>query len=58
MIEKYAETRSEQKLAREAEEARERAEQGRDRAESVLNDAMNSMPQGAMIVVRRHRGVR
>ena len=37
-------------FAREAQAARERAEQGRDRAESTLNDAMNSMPQGVMIV--------
>lgn len=37
-------------FAREAQAARERAEKGRDRAESVLNDAMNSMPQGLMII--------
>ena len=39
-----------QEIALEAQKARERAEQGRDRAESTLNDAMNSMPQGVMIV--------
>lgn len=37
-------------FAREAQVARERAEKGRDRAENILNDAMDSMPQGVMIV--------
>ena len=37
-------------FAREAEAARIKAEAARDRAETVLNDAMDSMPQGVVIV--------
>ncbi|MEM8985215.1 MAG: ATP-binding protein [Pseudomonadota bacterium] len=37
-------------FARNAEEARQRAEDGRAHAETVLNDAMDSMPQGVLIV--------
>ena len=42
-------------FAQEAEEARRKAEAGRDYAESVLHDAMNSMPQGVVIVDDRER---
>lgn len=38
------------KFAAEAEAATRRAEEGRDYAETVLNDAMNSMPQSVYIV--------
>ena len=41
-------------FAQEAKAARERAEAGREYAETVLNDALNSMPQSVLIVDPDH----
>lgn len=42
-------------FAAEAEDARKRAEEGRAYAESVLNDALNSMPQALVITDAEHQ---